>query len=138
MVLTFWREETGKGWLININKETIGFDIKHSYAGTILAGQQRGEHYHKECKERLICLRGIITVKLCNIDFSEPEAFEVKAPVLKDDGTPDFDAMTSEYDEDIDLGDDDTFLRALEEINTDKQKKRNNSAKKKPDRNPFL
>ena len=42
---------------------------------------------------------------------------------VRDDGTPDFDAMSSEYDDDINLDDDDTFLRALEEINQSKRKK---------------
>jgi predicted regulator of Ras-like GTPase activity (Roadblock/LC7/MglB family) len=43
---------------------------------------------------------------------------------VHDDGTPDFDAMSSEYDDDINLDDDDTFLKALEEINSEKRKRK--------------
>lgn len=55
--------ETDNGWLININKDTIGFDIKHIYVGTIAVGKDRGHHYHKKAFERFICLKGIISVQ---------------------------------------------------------------------------
>lgn len=66
--------ETDKGWLINLNKDTISFDIKHSYIGTISPGKERGDHYHKETKERFICIKGIISVILKDDDFFDLEA----------------------------------------------------------------
>ena len=55
---------TDNGYLVNLNKNTIGFDIKHAYLGTILPHKQRGNHYHKEHIELFVCIKGQIHVEL--------------------------------------------------------------------------
>ena len=48
-----------------------------------------------------------------NLQAVESSNYETELKI-REDGTPDFDAMSSEYDDDINLDDDDTFLKALE------------------------
>ena len=79
---------TDAGYIVNLNKNTIGFEIKHAYLGTILPGNSRGGHFHKKHIELFVCIKGEINVLtetthiLCSEMIKESEMILVEANKL--------------------------------------------------------